>query len=81
MVPCFEEIPVVITGGGWIDSDKGGVSLEPVRFVLEIKGETYASNRMNSEHTGIRKQHTLRLLCGLDCSMPICMLLTSRSGV
>lgn len=65
------------------------MSSEPVRFVesdepdgrcLETEGETYASNKLNSEHNGIRKQHTLRLLSGLDCYMTICMLLRSRSG-
>ena len=85
-VPCFEEISTVITGRGWIDSDKGGVSPGPVCFVnldgreLELEGESYASISVNSEHTSIRKQHTLRRSCGLDCSVPICMLITSRSG-
>jgi hypothetical protein len=55
VVPCFEEISAVTTG--WIDSDKGGVSPEPVRFVLEMEGKTYASIRMNSEHWHSQATH------------------------
>src|SRR5260370_36535878 len=34
---------------------------------------------MNRGHTATHKQHTLRPLFGLDCSMLICRLQTSRS--